>query len=115
MRVEGLLRDVDEAVVAQREQCHAGALRGAIFKLRGVFKLINTEPFAAWFVITGDATADEIRVVWSVLGAISYHQLPSHRALGHAGLLISCVFVPERERGFVCLCVRENMAVCVCV
>ena len=46
-------------------------------KLPGVFKLTNTEPFAAWFVASGDVTADEIRVVRSVLGAISCHQLPS--------------------------------------
>ena len=36
----------------------------------GLAKLTNTEPFAAWFVVTGDATADGIRVVRSVLGAI---------------------------------------------
>ena len=42
-------------------------------------KLTNTEPFAAWFVVSGDATADGIRVVRSVLGAISCHQLPSHQ------------------------------------
>jgi len=59
------------------------------FKLPGLVKLTNTEPFAAWFVVSGDATADGIRVVRSVLGAISCHQLPSQRALGHAGLLIS--------------------------
>ena len=42
--------------------------------------MTNTERFAAWFVVSGDATADERRVVWSVLGAISCHQLPSQRA-----------------------------------
>ena len=36
----------------------------------GLVKLTNTEPFAAWFVVTGDATADGIRVARSVLGAI---------------------------------------------
>ena len=43
------------------------------FKLRALVKLTNTEPFAAWFVVTGDVTAHEIeiRVVRSVLGAIS--------------------------------------------
>ena len=41
---------------------------GPILKL---LKLTNTDPFAAWFVVTGDATPDGIRVVWSVLGAIS--------------------------------------------
>ena len=45
--------------------------RGASFKLPGLLKLTNTEPFAAWFVVTGDATADGISVVRSVLGAIS--------------------------------------------
>ena len=42
-----------------------------ISKSPGLVKLTNTEPFAAWFVVTGDATADEIRIVRSVLGAIS--------------------------------------------
>ena len=41
------------------------------FKLQALVKLTNTEPFAAWFVVTGDVTAHEIRVVRSVLGAIS--------------------------------------------
>ena len=40
-------------------------------KLPPFLKLTNTDPFAAWFVVTGDATPDEIRVVRSVLGAIS--------------------------------------------
>ena len=39
--------------------------------LPGVVKLTNTDPFAAWFLITGDATPDGIRVVRSLLGAIS--------------------------------------------
>ena len=39
--------------------------------------MTKTERFAAWLVVSGDATADEIRVVWSVLGAISCHQLPT--------------------------------------
>jgi len=33
--------------------------------------LTNTEPFAAWIVVTGDATPGGIRVVRSFLGAIS--------------------------------------------
>ena len=52
----------------------AGALPPAttrFIKLPGLVKLTNTEPFAAWFVVTGDATADGISVVRSVLGAIS--------------------------------------------
>jgi len=31
----------------------------------------NADPFAALFVVTGDATPDGLRVVRSVLGAIS--------------------------------------------
>jgi hypothetical protein len=42
-----------------------------IFELPVLVELTNTDPFAAWFVVIGDATADEIRVVRSVLGAIS--------------------------------------------
>jgi len=42
----------------------------AIFKLPPFLKLTSMEPFAAWFVVTGDATPDGIRVVRSVLGAI---------------------------------------------
>jgi len=45
--------------------------QGPIFKLPAFLKLSNTDPFAAWFVVTGDATPDGIRVVRSVLGAIS--------------------------------------------
>jgi len=55
------------------------------FKLPGLVKLTNTEPFAAWFVVSGDATADEIRVVRSVLGAISCHQAKA-QAAGAANL-----------------------------
>ena len=40
---------------------------GQWFKLPVLFKLTNTGPFAAWLVVTGDG----IRVVRSVLGAIS--------------------------------------------
>jgi len=42
-----------------------------VFKLPAFFKLTKTDPFAAWFVVTGDATPDGIRVVRLVLGAIS--------------------------------------------
>ena len=41
------------------------------FKLPVFLKLTNTDPFRKWFEVTGDATPDGIRVVWSVLGAIS--------------------------------------------
>ena len=51
-------------------RCREGGVKN-FFKLPGLFKLTNTEPFAAWFVVTGDATVDEIRVARSVLGAIS--------------------------------------------
>ena len=33
---------------------------GMIFKLPGFVKLTNTEPFAAWFVVNGDATPDVV-------------------------------------------------------
>ena len=39
-------------------------------KLPAFLKLTNTDPFVAWFVVTGDATPDGIRVVRSVMGAI---------------------------------------------
>ena len=38
-------------------------------------KLTNTDPVTAWFVVTGDVTPDGIRVVRSVLGAISSHPI----------------------------------------
>ena len=41
------------------------------FKLPVFIKLTNTDTFAAWFVVTGDATLDGIRVVRSVLEAIN--------------------------------------------
>ena len=44
---------------------------GPIFKLPVSLKLTNTHPFAAWFEVTGDATPDGIRVMRSVLEAIS--------------------------------------------
>ena len=49
--------------------CHLAS--GQVFKLQVFLKLTNTDPFAAWFVVSGDATPDAIRVVRSVLGAIS--------------------------------------------
>ena len=39
-------------------------------KLPVFVNLTNTDPSAAWFVVSRDATLDGIRVVWSVLGAI---------------------------------------------
>jgi len=47
------------------------ALEGALFKLPKLLESTNTDPFAAWFVVNTDATPDGIRVVRSVLGAIS--------------------------------------------
>ena len=41
------------------------------FKTPAFLKSTHTDPFAAWFVQSGDATPDGIRVVRSVLGAIS--------------------------------------------
>jgi hypothetical protein len=47
-------------------------------------KLTNTDPFATWSVVTRDATPDGIRVVRSVLGAIS--SLPRPEAHLECGL-----------------------------
>jgi len=44
---------------------------GPFFKLPASLKSTNTDPSAASFEVTGDATPDRIRVVRSVLGAIS--------------------------------------------
>ena len=41
------------------------------FKLPVFLELLTRDPFAAWFVVIGDATLDGIRVVRSVLGTIS--------------------------------------------
>ena len=54
-----------------REEEGVAAAQVAIFKLLVFLKLTNTGPFAAWFVVAGDATPDVIRVVRVVLGAIS--------------------------------------------
>ena len=35
--------------------------KGQFFKLPTFLKLTSTDPFAAWFVVTGDATLDGIR------------------------------------------------------
>jgi len=40
-------------------------------KVPAVLELTNTDPFAAWSVVTGDVTPGGTRVVRSVLGAIS--------------------------------------------
>jgi len=48
-------------------------------KLPPFLKLTNTEPFAAWCVVTGDATPDGIRVVRSVLRAISFPPIVAFR------------------------------------
>jgi len=73
---------------------------GPIFKLPPFLKLINTDPFAVWFVVTGDATPDGIRVVRSVLDALNAFNaaprsteaelgLHSPSALDHALLSLS--------------------------
>jgi len=61
------------------------------FKRTVFLKMTNTDPFAAWFVVTGDATPDGIRVVWLVLRAIS--SLPSVASAGALSLSLG-----ERER-----------------
>ena len=69
---------------------HHFFLRGpyrAIFKLPGLVKLTKTEPFTAWFVVSGDATADEIRVVRSVLGAMISLPIVASRAPSCASFL----------------------------
>ena len=43
---------------------------GQVLKLPVFLMSTNEDFFAAWFVVTGDATPDGIRVVRSVLGAI---------------------------------------------
>ena len=48
-----------------------GVRRVPIFMLPVFLKLRNTDFFAAWFAVTDVATPDGIRVVQSVLGAIS--------------------------------------------
>jgi len=45
-------------------------------------KLTNTDRFAAWFEVTGDATPGGIRVVQSVFGVISSLVPPHSRRLG---------------------------------
>ena len=56
-----------------RLQIHrrSGNPMGQFLSCRHFFRLANTDPFAARFVATGDTTPDGIRVVRSVLGAIS--------------------------------------------
>ena len=48
-----------------------GADAPEFFKPPAFLKLTNTDPFAAWFILSWDATPDGKRVVRSVLGAIS--------------------------------------------
>ena len=45
---------------------------GLIFNFFGSLKLTSTGPFAARFIVTGDATQDGIRVVRLVLRAIAF-------------------------------------------
>ena len=61
----------DAAGLAQLDVPRQHLPSGSMFKLPAFLKLTNTDPFAAWFVVTGDPTPDWIRVVRSVLGAIS--------------------------------------------
>ena len=39
-----------------------------MFQVADISYVANTDPFAAWFVVTGDAKPDGIRVVRSVFG-----------------------------------------------
>ena len=59
--------------------------RTAIFKIPAFLKLTDTDPFAVWFVVTGDATLDGIRAVRWVLGAISSLSIVAGPMVGHFG------------------------------
>jgi hypothetical protein len=52
---------------------------GHFEKLRVFLKLTHKDPFGAWFVVTGDATPDGMRVVRSVLGAINTSSIVAFR------------------------------------
>ena len=66
-----------ENKVEERLEVHLAVVRlpkvdsGIIFELPVFLKLTNIDPFAALFVVIRDATPDGIRVVRSVLGAVS--------------------------------------------
>ena len=47
----------------ERKRWRDLSLIGKLCKLPGSLKSTNTDPFAAWFVVNGDATPDAIRVV----------------------------------------------------
>ena len=69
-----MVRSVLGAISSFRDaaaEAPSGHGSGAHPKLPPFLKLTNTDPFVAWCVVTGDATPDDIRVVRSVLGAIS--------------------------------------------
>ena len=51
----------------------------SFFKWLAFLELTNTDPFAERFVVTGDASPDGIRVVQSVLGAISFLPIVAFR------------------------------------
>ena len=54
---------------------------GCFFKLPLFPKLTNTDPFAAWFVVTRDATPDGIRVVRSVIGVPLSSEYGTHKTV----------------------------------
>ena len=62
-----------------RATLSSATVRGLFFKLPPFLKLTNTDPFAAWFVVTGDATPDGVGS-WS-------HELPSHRGFSRIAVL----------------------------
>ena len=49
----------------QEEADNQEAVSGPFFKLPPFPKLTNSEPFAAWFVVTGDAIPDGMVGSWS--------------------------------------------------
>ena len=61
----------NERVRAEEDVVEQLCARSIFSKLPVFLMLTNTDPFAAWFVVTEDATPDGIRVVRSFLGAIS--------------------------------------------
>ena len=72
MRVEGLglnrlvlFREVDHEIEARLPRFRELLQASHLFRMPPFLKLTNTDPFAAWFAVTGNATTDGIRVVSS--------------------------------------------------
>ena len=68
----------------------------AIFKLPIFLKLTNTDPVAAWFVVTGDATVGGIRVVRSVLGSIDSLPIGAFRSSSVSKMALDYVSIPTQ-------------------